>query len=78
MSMPDRTASFPVRGGADRVLVPDERSVVYAAAHTLRPTALVEVAWGRAEVDEVLETLSHAQRSHHVPGSDRDPDPDVT
>ena len=29
-------------------------------------------------LDEVLETLSHAQRSHHVPGSDRDPDPDVT
>jgi CRP/FNR family cyclic AMP-dependent transcriptional regulator len=29
-------------------------------------------------VDEVLETLSHAQRSGHVPGSRRDPDPDVT
>jgi CRP-like cAMP-binding protein len=29
-------------------------------------------------VDEVLETLSHAQRSRHVPGSKRDPDPDVT
>lgn len=29
-------------------------------------------------VDEVLETLSHAQRSTHVPGSKRDPDPDVT
>ena len=29
-------------------------------------------------VDEVLETLSHAQRSSHVPGSNRDPDPDVT
>jgi CRP/FNR family cyclic AMP-dependent transcriptional regulator len=29
-------------------------------------------------VDEVLETLSHAQRSGHTPGSERDPDPDVT
>jgi CRP-like cAMP-binding protein len=29
-------------------------------------------------VDEVLEALSHAQRSGHVPGSKRDPDPDVT
>jgi CRP-like cAMP-binding protein len=29
-------------------------------------------------VDEVLETLTHAQRSEHTPGSDRDPDPDVT
>jgi CRP-like cAMP-binding protein len=29
-------------------------------------------------VDEVLETLSHAQRSGHSPGSKRDPDPDVT
>ena len=29
-------------------------------------------------VDEVLETLSHAQRSSHEPGSKRDPDPDVT
>ena len=29
-------------------------------------------------VDEVLETLTHAQRSGHTPGSDRDPDPDVT
>jgi len=29
-------------------------------------------------VDEVLETLSHAQRSGHSPGSERDPDPDVT
>jgi CRP-like cAMP-binding protein len=29
-------------------------------------------------VDEVLETLSHAQRSEHAPGSKRDPDPDVT
>jgi CRP-like cAMP-binding protein len=29
-------------------------------------------------VDEVLETLSHSQRAGHVPGSDRDPDPDVT
>ena len=29
-------------------------------------------------VDEVLETLSHAQRSSHTPGSKRDPDPDVT
>jgi CRP/FNR family cyclic AMP-dependent transcriptional regulator len=29
-------------------------------------------------VDEVLETLSHAQRSRHEPGSERDPDPDVT
>jgi CRP/FNR family cyclic AMP-dependent transcriptional regulator len=29
-------------------------------------------------VDEVLETLSHAPRSDHVPGSKRDPDPDVT
>ncbi len=29
-------------------------------------------------VDEVLETLSHAQRSRHTPGSRRDPDPDVT
>jgi CRP-like cAMP-binding protein len=27
-------------------------------------------------VDEVLETLSHAQRSPHVPGSKRDPDAD--
>lgn len=26
-------------------------------------------------VDEVLETLSHAQRADHQPGSDRDPDP---
>lgn len=29
-------------------------------------------------VDEVLETLSFAQRSSHAPGSERDPDPDVT
>lgn len=29
-------------------------------------------------VDEVLETLSHAQRAGHEPGSKRDPDPDVT
>jgi hypothetical protein len=29
-------------------------------------------------VDEVPETLSHAQRSGHSPGSVRDPDPDVT
>ncbi len=29
-------------------------------------------------VDEVLETLGHAQRGRHVPGSDRDPDPTVS
>ncbi|HYC53947.1 MAG TPA: cyclic nucleotide-binding domain-containing protein [Candidatus Binatia bacterium] len=29
-------------------------------------------------VDEVLETLGHAQRAGHVPGSDRDPDPTVS
>jgi CRP-like cAMP-binding protein len=28
-------------------------------------------------IDEVLETLSHAQRSEHDPGSERDPDPTV-
>ena len=28
-------------------------------------------------IDEVLETLSHAQREEHAPGSDRDPDPTV-
>jgi CRP-like cAMP-binding protein len=29
-------------------------------------------------VDEVLETLGHAQRGRHEPGSDRDPDPTVS
>jgi CRP-like cAMP-binding protein len=29
-------------------------------------------------VDEVLETLGHAQRAGHTPGSDRDPDPTVS
>jgi CRP-like cAMP-binding protein len=28
-------------------------------------------------IDEVLETLSHAQRAEHEPGSERDPDPTV-
>jgi caffeoyl-CoA O-methyltransferase len=40
--MPEVGGGFPVREGADRVLVPDERSATYAAAHSLRPTPLIE------------------------------------
>jgi CRP/FNR family cyclic AMP-dependent transcriptional regulator len=29
-------------------------------------------------IDEVLGTLSHAQREEHEPGSERDPDPTVS
>jgi predicted O-methyltransferase YrrM len=42
MKMPEAGEAFPIREGADRVLVPDERSVAYAAARSLRPTPLIE------------------------------------
>ena len=37
MKMPEAGGAFPVREGADRVLVPDERSVAYAAARSSGP-----------------------------------------
>jgi len=69
-----------VREGADRLLVPDARAVAYAAAHSLRPLALVEQlseeterAFGERAVmltgvfeAALLTVLVHATRARHV------------
>jgi caffeoyl-CoA O-methyltransferase len=80
VSTPHEGPGFPVREGADRLLVPDERAVAYAAAHSLRPTALIEqlVEETERELSDrsvmltgvfeggVLAALVHATRARHV------------
>jgi caffeoyl-CoA O-methyltransferase len=71
---------FPVREGADRVRVNAGPAVAYAAAHSLRPTALVERLSEETERDfgeravmltgifeaGILTMLVHATRARHV------------
>jgi caffeoyl-CoA O-methyltransferase len=69
-----------VREGPDRVLVSDERAVAYAAAHSLRPTGLVERLSEETQRDfgdravmltgvfeaGILTALVHATGARHV------------
>jgi caffeoyl-CoA O-methyltransferase len=80
MSRRSHGRAYPVREGGDRVLVHDGPAVAYAAAHSLRPTALVERLSEETERDfgdravmltgifeaGLLTALVHATRARHV------------
>jgi caffeoyl-CoA O-methyltransferase len=80
VATPHKDPVVPVREGADRLLVPGQDAVAYAAARSLRPTSLIErlVEDTERELPDrsvmlsgifegaVLAALVHATRAGHV------------